>query len=1047
MYQPIEDSLGTELPQPLPRRSWLLLSSVKGFPESYPCLKRHFPDDIAFVQAIMNHEQTFDQDGYNPATLQDSPQNTLTQRSDVTFTVCLFWEIDTPLLQNLLKSEGGMVRSLDWPSQRLRVPGRTFPQARDTSPCLRYKAISTISMLLLDTSTLLLSLPRLSSCQGFDINAGFANLIPWYDTIYLNLRWYYGSSFARKQADLVRELLRHGMDPIADIGDSTTVLSAAICAGHVEIVEPMLEHLVREGFEIKAFLEDSHFRCGQNTVQQCVRRRHRDMLRYLLEKGFCDVNTRFKNGDSALHAAAMSKDPFWAEILLEHGADRLVRSDTRALPFDAAIILGHLKVAQLLVPEEENRSVLGPHEQSGFTSFGKILSAALTTYRGITPMESFYFLKKLGAVEFIVNEKYRTSAYHALLKINPPRRKDHAIYFRKVLEFIIGCFPSPEQLEYPYWANGMTPLQLDIWHCNYDAVHLLLDTGANINGESTIRSNNEDISSTGTTPLDVAIQRRRHPYEHVNSAGAHEIHEWNKSCEKITRLLRARQATCGSGSDGFDQLENEFPGQFIVHRVPVDTVLSSNTDFLQDLATQVLRPTHGTWRYSDSDRKRRYMGDWPRKYEHNPDLVSHYSFTGAMSSVFTERKLGHLEKLPARWEICSTETGRTYYVDYNTKSTTWEDPRRLAFFRQARDGDVESARKHLEAIDSGDVNAKDENGQTALLIAAKSGHKEFIFMVLEERINSIALDDVNKQGRDALHVAMSKRHKGVARVLRQARLHQAVIAQKPNVIATLLNKDGLLKKDGFLRRVLPLRKGLNINYRIGKLGSALHTAVLTHCLGTVRTLVDLGATIDLVAVVLAVIHRERNNGISDFFLHDKKYIIDSPDPDFPEVVDVLVSVSDLSTLQWLLDSGARLEDYRRTDGQSPLHSAARRGKTEMSLYLISKGVDAKSCDVNGITPFLIATQHARTDVMKSLLEHSDLAAQDLSGRNILHYAAMSGSTETMRLSLAIAKDCGLDPRQNDNDGRTALDWVKEIGDDALENLLEAGMHVKNQKKT
>lgn len=129
MYQPIEDSLGIELPQPLPRRLWLLLSSVKGFRESYACLKRHFPDDLASVKAIMSCEQTLHQDSSNHADTKGDPPFATAQRSDVTFTVSLFSAKETTmLLQDLPKEEGGMVRSLQWPWQQWRFPEGRIPQ-------------------------------------------------------------------------------------------------------------------------------------------------------------------------------------------------------------------------------------------------------------------------------------------------------------------------------------------------------------------------------------------------------------------------------------------------------------------------------------------------------------------------------------------------------------------------------------------------------------------------------------------------------------------------------------------------------------------------------------------------------------------------------------------------------------------------------------------------------------------------------------------------------------------------------------------------------
>lgn len=43
----------------------------------------------------------------------------------------------------------------------------------------------------------------------------------------------------------------------------------------------------------------------------------------------------------------------------------------------------------------------------------------------------------------------------------------------------------------------------------------------------------------------------------------------------------------------------------------------------------------------------------------------------------------------SRWEVRETEDGRTYYVDHESKTTTWEDPRVLLALAESReDSDV-----------------------------------------------------------------------------------------------------------------------------------------------------------------------------------------------------------------------------------------------------------------------------------------------------------------------------------------------------------------------
>ena len=46
----------------------------------------------------------------------------------------------------------------------------------------------------------------------------------------------------------------------------------------------------------------------------------------------------------------------------------------------------------------------------------------------------------------------------------------------------------------------------------------------------------------------------------------------------------------------------------------------------------------------------------------------------AFSSTSTQTIL-NLSSLPSGWEMCMTSSGRIYFVDHNTRTTTWDDPR------------------------------------------------------------------------------------------------------------------------------------------------------------------------------------------------------------------------------------------------------------------------------------------------------------------------------------------------------------------------------------
>ena len=45
------------------------------------------------------------------------------------------------------------------------------------------------------------------------------------------------------------------------------------------------------------------------------------------------------------------------------------------------------------------------------------------------------------------------------------------------------------------------------------------------------------------------------------------------------------------------------------------------------------------------------------------------------NNVTIQQPVSHLGPLPSGWEMRLTSTARVYFVDHNTKTTTWDDPR------------------------------------------------------------------------------------------------------------------------------------------------------------------------------------------------------------------------------------------------------------------------------------------------------------------------------------------------------------------------------------
>jgi hypothetical protein len=106
--------------------------------------------------------------------------------------------------------------------------------------------------------------------------------------------------------------------------------------------------------------------------------------------------------------------------------------------------------------------------------------------------------------------------------------------------------------------------------------------------------------------------------------------------------------------------------------------------------------------------------------------------------------------------------------------------------------------------------------------------------------------------------------------------------------------------------------------------------------------------------------------------------------------------------------------------RTPLHSAAYYGDLKMVQKLIEYDADISAEDVNGWTPFHLATEgyyHQDRAVFLLLLEHgADINTRAKDGSTPLHFASSWGAVEVVHLLL----EHGADIMAEDDRGRTAL---------------------------
>ncbi len=85
-------------------------------------------------------------------------------------------------------------------------------------------------------------------------------------------------------------------------------------------------------------------------------------------------------------------------------------------------------------------------------------------------------------------------------------------------------------------------------------------------------------------------------------------------------------------------------------------------------------------------------------------------------------------------------------------------------FRAVRGGHADTVRSLL-ATSKADVNGRDENGNTPLILAAQNGHNEVIMALLAAKADVRAK---NNQGQTALDLAAAGGHDECVRLLKQA---------------------------------------------------------------------------------------------------------------------------------------------------------------------------------------------------------------------------------------------------------------------------------------
>ena len=322
-----------------------------------------------------------------------------------------------------------------------------------------------------------------------------------------------------------------------------------------------------------------------------------------------------------------------------------------------------------------------------------------------------------------------------------------------------------------------------------------------------------------------------------------------------------------------------------------------------------------------------------------------------------------------------------------------------SFFERIRAGDVSAVRLFIAA--GMDIHAQDDDGRTALSVAAAVGHVEVVRILVEHWVAEAGPKARDDDGRTALMWVAGAGQVEVVRLL---------LANGANIHAQDADSTTVLMWAAFGGGVevvrLLLANGADINAQDKYGYTALTWAAWGGDVEVVRLLLESGADI----------HTRTNEGTTALIL---------------AVYEGHVEAARILVEQWVAEGDV---NARYNDDTTVLMWAARAGHVEMVRFLVDNGADVHAQNNNGTTALMWAAWGGDVEVVRLLLESgTDIHARNNNGMTVLMWAARGGDVEVVRFLV----ENGADIHARTNDGTTALSLAKNSGRQEVIDLLEA----------
>ena len=684
-----------------------------------------------------------------------------------------------------------------------------------------------------------------------------------------------------------------------------------------------------------------------------------------------NVNTRFDDGQTPLHLAAIMGHTAIVNYLLQHEAETSVQDSSGATPLHEAVRYGNVEIAAALLAAGANPNA---RDNLGKTPVMLAMPAA-------TLSESYSLLVSYQA-DLSQKDMYGDTVLHiaAMMNINPD-----------VMSILInnGADINARNKE------GVTPLEIAVQKQNIAIVRLLTSSGANIhtqdtNGHSPLSmafaSSNEMLEavvnstnatsqdSDGNTPLHIALltDAPLSKVQYIISLTS-DVNIRNrdgnsalfisvlKNRQKVGEMLLAKNADIFSTNTNNNsplRLALKYGGSV------QNWLITSRTIKSKDGSGNSVLHYAAEWQYGDAITSLLTKGAdisvknangetalFSAVKTNNPAIIRLIIDGGA--DILARDNLGSTVMHTAvRWDApASIDCLFDYGVSVNLQNSSGKSPLSEAVIASKYD----IARKLLSY--GADPNSSDTNGVTVLMDAIHGNNPDNVRLLLNYGANP-NVQEVN--GRNAYHEAAYMGDIEIIKLIRNAGGNPlSRDKQGKTPFSIVINKD-----------IETIREVLGSSYNITDSdgNSPVHIVVKSHAPKDIlQLLIDEGYPLDTknssgyTALTYAIEDNDiqtalilLENGANPFQLIDKKG---------RNGVSIALEKNNKTMIGNIVKYAGHMADVQ---GNTILHYAAKTSSPDIVKTLISYGLDKTVKNNSGDTPYTIAKRWRRPEVEKLL---------------------------------------------------------------------------------